>query len=124
MRIINNIFARYRLKVSINKNATNTILYILMNPSKADRKQCDETVKKILEFTHVQSSTSNNVIQNVKTVVIVNLYPFYETKPERLQKVINEVKKNSKNEYQKLIKKNMKVIKKNIKEAEYCFRLG
>jgi len=113
-----NIFLLYQLIVDIDDKGTN-LLYILMNPSRADSIQCDDAVKDILEFTK-NNLLENGFIKRVKTVVIVNLFPFYETKPDHLHEVIAELKQNLKDDkYLKLMKKNMEIIKKNIKEADY-----
>jgi len=118
-KVIDNIFLRNRLEIDIDDEATNTILYILMNPSKADQSQCDETVKKILAFTREQTSLEDNVLENVKTVVIMNLFPFYEPIADKLYVVLNYLKQKPNDGYQKLMEQNMKKIQKEIQSAEY-----
>ncbi|MFX3625136.1 MAG: DUF1643 domain-containing protein [Ectobacillus sp.] len=106
------------LEIDIHPQGTGTILYILMNPSKADEVFCDDTVKKLLDFTRQQTNMRNSPIPNVQKVMIVNLFPFYKTESSKLYKVLQELQGNPQ-EYEFLLKHNMQQIHTAIQQADY-----
>ncbi|WP_199616245.1 DUF1643 domain-containing protein [Paenibacillus alkalitolerans] len=116
--VVDGIWLRDWLEVSINKEASNTVLYILMNPSKADQEECDDTVEKLLNFTMDQSNDKDSVIPDVGTVIIVNLFPFYKTESNKLYEVLLELTEK-RGGYEDLMKANMRKIRKAIKKSQY-----
>jgi hypothetical protein len=117
-KVINDITLRDWLEIDINKNASRTLLYILMNPSKADKSRCDRTIKKVLEFTRCQTLLSESEVPDVKTVIVVNLFPFYKTDSSKLYELLNELSK-ARDGYQDLLEANFLKIRMGIKKADY-----
>lgn len=117
-KITDTISIRDWLEIEINDQAVHTLLYILMNPSKADRIECDDTVKKLLDFTRKQTERPGSIIPGVRNIIIVNLFPFYKTDSNELYQVLEELE-FTRNGYQDLMKANLLKIRKGIQEAEY-----
>ncbi len=69
---------RYSIKIPFKRTGDETALVVMMNPSKANREQSDSTINNVL--TRIYSER-----RSVKEVVIVNLYPIYETYSSELE---------------------------------------
>lgn len=117
-KVINNITIRNWLEIDINENASKILLYVLMNPSKANKIRCDKTVRKILDFTRDQTSLLDSPVPDVKTVIIVNLFPFYKTDSNKLYELLNELSE-TRNGYEDLLKENLLKVKRGIQKADY-----
>ncbi|MFP8965215.1 DUF1643 domain-containing protein [Pokkaliibacter sp. CJK22405] len=68
---------RYSLRIPFKREGTEVALVVMMNPSKADRDNSDRTVNNVLKRIYKECVS-------VKEVVIVNLYPIYETYSSKL----------------------------------------
>ncbi|MBT2724420.1 DUF1643 domain-containing protein [Bacillus sp. ISL-46] len=117
-KVINNITLRDWLEIDINKNASRILLYVLMNPSKANKVRCDKTVKKVLDFTRSQTSLLDSLVPDVKTVIIVNLFPFYKTDSSKLYELLNELCE-TRSGYEDLLEANLLKIRRGIQKADY-----
>jgi hypothetical protein len=117
-KVINNITLRDWLEIDINKNASRTLLYVLMNPSKANKIRCDKTINKVLEFSRCQTALPESQVPDIKTVIIVNLFPFYKTDSSKLYEVLNELCE-TRNCYQDLLEANFLKIRRGIQKADY-----
>lgn len=76
---------RYSLEVAIKSNNSNDksmATVIMMNPSKATEICSDDTVNKVLKFFKIYKSIP------VKKVIILNLFPYYETDSKKLAKCV------------------------------------
>ncbi|WP_274010031.1 DUF1643 domain-containing protein [Vibrio parahaemolyticus] len=69
---------RYSIKIPFKRTGDKTALVVMMNPSKANREQSDSTINNVLTRIYNERRT-------VKAVVIVNLYPVYETYSSELE---------------------------------------
>lgn len=74
---------RLWLSLVIDNNATESLLVILKNPSRATKDLSDKTVFTVTKYVH-KNKKKYPELKNVGTVIIVNLIPFYETYAEQL----------------------------------------
>lgn len=102
------------LKARINDN-DGYVLYILMNPSKADSIQSDRTINKILTFTRNESMLKISKITGIGNVHIINLFSVYKTDSSQLNSILKMLGK----QYEKVVKNNNMVIEDEIKNAKY-----
>lgn len=63
---------RYFIRIPFFRDGSDVVLVVMMNPSKANSEESDQTVNKVLTRIY-------NECKNVGIVVITNLYPLYET---------------------------------------------
>lgn len=103
---IRNCRVRTLLNITTNRNNEKSVLCIMMNPSKADEDQSDNSVNKVIKYFRDSYGFIN----------IVNLFPFYETESPKLSELINKIKKEP--EFNKIIKTNLCKIKTEINRAE------
>lgn len=89
---------RLWLSLRIDKNAKESLLVILKNPSRATKDICDKTVFNIINYVH-KNRHKYSALKNVGTVIIANLIPFYETYADQLTtlglKIIDEENKET-----------------------------
>ncbi|WP_243356791.1 DUF1643 domain-containing protein [Bacillus litorisediminis] len=109
-----NISSRTELTAKLDNNYDKSILFILMNPSKANEVESDRTINKCasiafhdLEHLHIGQFS------------IVNIYPFYESNSKELNTVINNVKAVSKTFYYREIFYNLKVVENKIRNSDF-----
>lgn len=74
---------RLWLSLLIDKNATESLLVILKNPSRATKDISDKTVFTVTNYVH-RNRKKYPALKNVGTIIIVNLIPFYETYSDKL----------------------------------------
>ncbi|WP_062231494.1 DUF1643 domain-containing protein [Fictibacillus sp. FJAT-27399] len=81
---------RYLLRVSNESSSAKGIAtIIMMNPSKATKSCSDPTVNKVLKFFGA------NLDKQIREIIILNLFPYYETDSKKLAAC---VKRNNSNE--------------------------
>ncbi|MBF8153862.1 DUF1643 domain-containing protein [Exiguobacterium sp. TBG-PICH-001] len=99
------IRCRFSLVAEINdRSNSNSVLVVMMNPSKATDKKTDSTVFNIIEHSY-------NFL-NAKKVEILNLYPFYEPNSSKVKTSTSKLKDS---EYDKLMSQNICTIKNSFK---------
>lgn len=74
---------RLWLSLKIDKIATESLLVILKNPSRASKDISDKTVFTVTNYVH-RNRKKISAFKNIGTVIIVNLIPFYETYADQL----------------------------------------
>lgn len=99
---IHDCVVRTLLNITTNGNNEKSVLCIMMNPSKADKYQSDNSVNKVIKC----------FCDSYGFINIVNLFPFYETKSSKLSELINKLKKEP--EFNEIIKFNLCTIKTKI----------
>lgn len=72
---------RYLLDIELTNNHGGSALCIMMNPSRADMAESDDTINKVVEFFNDR---------NYKAIKIFNLFPFYVTSSSDLRQVIDD----------------------------------
>jgi hypothetical protein len=110
----NSIASRKNLSAKLKNGYDNSVLFILMNPSKANEYESDRTINKC-------ASIAFNDLKQLKIgrFSIVNVYPFYESNSTKLNEVLIKVNKYSRTfGYQELLD-NLKVIQNEIKHSDY-----
>ncbi|WP_413518354.1 DUF1643 domain-containing protein [Carnobacterium maltaromaticum] len=94
---------RYQLEVKLNSDETkNELLVIMMNPSRATTKISDRTVNKVIKIA---------CEEGYKKLIVLNSLPFYETKSQKLNKIIKSVEKSVRDE---VLENNFKEIKNRV----------
>lgn len=79
------IRTRYSLEVSFkNCRGDNRFSVIMMNPSKANSRESDASVNRVLKYIYKKHP-------EVKYVTILNVLPFYSTNNRKLENIINEL---------------------------------
>lgn len=110
----NNISSRKILIANLRNNYKNSVLFVLMNPSKANEYESDRTINKC-------ASIAFNDLEHFKIgkFSIVNLYPFYESNACNLNNVLYNVKKFANTFcYQELLD-NLMIIQNELKQTDY-----
>jgi hypothetical protein len=74
---------RLWLSLLIDKKATESLLVILKNPSRATKDSSDKTVYTVTNYIY-RNKKKYNVLKNVGTIIIINLIPYYETYSDKL----------------------------------------
>ncbi len=116
---INKLYLRTWFRATINPIGTETITYIGMNPSKANKITSDDTVNKLLWFTKELSEIDENEI-NIKNVIITNIVPFYTPKSKELKsKVDFVISEYGTENFEKLMEINLQRIIKAMSISKY-----
>lgn len=89
--ITEHIEGRYRLKVKLKNDFTDTLTIVMMNPSKANESCSDETVDKVISFIFQMNLVEDSVIRNIGFINIVNIFPAYEPNLNELSDVLNDI---------------------------------
>lgn len=71
------------LSLHIDKNAKESLLVILKNPSRATKDISDKTVFNVTNYIY-KNRQKYSALKNVGTVIIANLIPFYKTYADQL----------------------------------------
>ncbi|WP_079506913.1 DUF1643 domain-containing protein [Mesobacillus jeotgali] len=83
------------LNIELNKQGYKTITIVMMNPSKADSRQSDNTINKLIEFfiSHSIHSVDNGLktIKDIKYLQILNLLPIYNPNSRAIYSDINTI---------------------------------
>ena len=110
------ISSRRVLNAELDNLFEKKILFILMNPSKADNNISDKTINKCAHISY-------HDLKKLKIgyFSVVNVYPFYEAYSSKLQSTLVAVQSASKSFYYKEIIKNLEVISLEIVKADYIF---
>ncbi len=74
---------RYWLKLIIDKNKKESIVVILKNPSRATKDISDKTVFNVTNYIYKNRMRFKS-LNNIGTIIILNLIPNYETYSEKL----------------------------------------
>lgn len=74
---------RLSMSIPLNRTEGEQVLFIMMNPSKADSKESDRTINKIIEYSYTN-------FLNIKKIIVLNLYSVYETDSSGLNKIVSE----------------------------------
>lgn len=74
---------RLWLSLKIDKSATESLLIILKNPSRATKDLSDKTVFTVTNYVY-RNREKYPAFKSIGTVIIVNLIPFYETYADQL----------------------------------------
>ena len=74
---------RYWLKLNIDDTKDETIIVILKNPSRANKTISDKTVYNVSQYIF-RNRVSNPILEDIGTIIILNLIPNYETYSEKL----------------------------------------
>ncbi|PFM92593.1 hypothetical protein COD05_06215 [Bacillus cereus] len=115
---------RELLQVELNKKGTKMVTIVMMNPSKADSKQSDGTVNKVIEYFVNPFLRPLNErdrrIDDLKYLNIINLIPLYNPKPSGLVEDIDEIISQFNEEYLKLLlESNIRKIETIMSESDY-----
>lgn len=94
---------RNLLEVPIKNASNKSVLVILKNPSKATKNESDYTVNKVIEYCKRK---------DYNKIYIMNLFPYYSTKPKGVKKFINS------NNYTQFMAKNLSVLKNTITNVD------
>jgi len=78
---------RYSLTIPLKNKGSQTLLVVMMNPSKATKEQSDSTINRVIRYV-----TKNRL--GYSQISVVNLYPIYETFSRCLQNYEDEEKEN------------------------------
>ncbi|WP_339276820.1 DUF1643 domain-containing protein [Paenibacillus sp. FSL W8-0426] len=114
----NELFIRKVLKLPLKKaTGSKKICFCLMNPSKADKQNSDDTVNIVLKFVEKLMNEVNSQFKNIGEVVVVNLFPTYETRSTFLGTVIEGLQKTNKLDH--LLCSNQTEIMKEAKNSEW-----
>ncbi|WP_332274910.1 DUF1643 domain-containing protein [Bacillus velezensis] len=109
-RLTDSIEARYCLSIKLNNNLDSSYVFIMLNPSIADKEVSDLTITKLCNFSHS--------LNEVGSIHIVNLYPFYETNSAELSSIIHKLQKEDRSLYEAAVKANHQIIANLAKESK------
>ncbi|MBU8886025.1 MULTISPECIES: DUF1643 domain-containing protein [Bacillus] len=109
-RLTDSIEARYCLSIKLNNNLDSSYVFIMLNPSIADKEVSDLTITKLCNFSHS--------LNEVGSIHIVNLYPFYETDSAELSSIIHKLQKADRSLYETAVKTNHQIIANLAKESK------
>jgi hypothetical protein len=108
--VVKGIHARTLLSVQISNQFNDSVLVIMMNPSKANKSQSDLTINKVLNlFNH----------SKIGTVKIANLFPVYKTKSALLYDTLLQLKRIDVTKYNQIISENLKILESEIKHSNF-----
>ncbi|MCL9634254.1 DUF1643 domain-containing protein [Bacillus zanthoxyli] len=87
---------RELLELMLKKKRNESILVIMMNPSKADNNVSDHTINSIIDFFsqsshHIIKGPCINPISKINKIFISNLFSIYNPKSKKLNESINKV---------------------------------
>lgn len=81
---------RFWLKLLIDESKTESIAVVLKNPSRADEMVSDKTVYNVLNYIY-RNRNKYDVFSNVKSIIILNLIPYYQTYSKELKSMKSEI---------------------------------
>ncbi|MCX4184177.1 DUF1643 domain-containing protein [Bacillus amyloliquefaciens] len=96
--------------MKLNNNLDSSYVFIMLNPSIADKEVSDLTITKLCNFSHS--------LNEVGSIHIVNLYPFYETNSAELSSIIHKLQKENRSLYEATVKTNHQIIANLAKESK------
>ncbi|AWD89933.1 DUF1643 domain-containing protein [Bacillus velezensis] len=96
--------------MKLNNNLDSSHVFIMLNPSIADKEVSDLTITKLCNFSHS--------LNEVGSIHIVNLYPFYETNSAELSSIIHKLQKENSSLYEATVKTNHQIIANLAKESK------
>lgn len=105
VKIQENLWKRYLLRVSTKKESDTKHTFLLMNPSAAVHDKSDRTINKVIKGAFNDGAG---------IVDVVNIFPFYETDSKKLGEVLGKI---SETELAIIQKENHKVIKDSIESS-------
>ena len=76
---------RLWLSLTIDENLKDSIIVILKNPSRATKFVSDKTIYNVTSWIY-KNRMRFRQLENVGTIIVLNLIPFYETYSEKLVK--------------------------------------
>ena len=89
--LTDSIQGRYLLKVSLRNRCSRTMTIAMMNPSKANELESDDTINKMISFVYEQNLIRNSLVRDVKYINIVNVFPAYEPSSKVLEEKIKKI---------------------------------
>lgn len=81
---------RFWLELVIDESKDESIVVILKNPSRANQVVSDKTVYNVSNYIY-RNREKYDVFSNVKSIIILNLIPHYQTYSKKLEVLKNEV---------------------------------
>jgi hypothetical protein len=81
---------RFWLKLIIDESKTESIIFILKNPSRANKEVSDKTVYNVSSYIY-QNRDKYDALKGIGSVIILNLIPHYETYSNKLEPLKSEV---------------------------------
>ncbi|MED0586507.1 DUF1643 domain-containing protein [Bacillus subtilis] len=109
-RLTDSIEARYCLSIKLNNTLDSSYVFIMLNPSIAGRDVSDLTINKLCKFSHS--------LNEVGTIHIANLYPFYETNSMLLSSLIKNLQNENKNLFDEVMATNRQVLSSLVKDSK------
>ncbi|MFN2747274.1 MULTISPECIES: DUF1643 domain-containing protein [Bacillus] len=109
-RLTASIEARYCLSIKLNNSLDSSYVFIMLNPSKADKKISDLTIGKLCKFSHS--------LNEVGAIHVVNLYPFYETDSKLLSSLISYLQNENSDLFRQATENNLQIIRSLAKGAK------
>ncbi|MEC1289536.1 DUF1643 domain-containing protein [Bacillus mojavensis] len=108
--LTSSINVRYNLSIKLNNTLDSSYVFIMLNPSQANKDISDLTISKLCKFSHS--------LNEVGTIHIVNLYPYCETDPKQLSSKIQSLKQENSRLYKKSIESNHLILRSFAKKAK------
>ncbi|MFT4447270.1 DUF1643 domain-containing protein [Bacillus subtilis] len=109
-RLTDSIEARYCLSIKLNNSLDSSFVYIMLNPSMAGRDISDLTINKLCKFSHT--------LNEVGTIHIANLYPFYETNSTMLSSLIKNLQHENTNLFDTVMATNRQVLSSLVRDSK------
>ncbi|CUB28512.1 hypothetical protein BN2127_JRS1_08914 [Bacillus cereus] len=109
-RLTDSIEARYCLSIKLNNSLDSSFVYIMLNPSIAGRDVSDLTINKLCKFSHT--------LNEVGTIHIANLYPFYETNSTMLSSLIKNLQHENTNLFDTVMATNRQVLSSLVRNSK------
>ncbi|GIN68462.1 DUF1643 domain-containing protein [Bacillus glycinifermentans] len=109
-KLTDSIEARYCLSIKLNNTLDSSYVFIMLNPSKADKEISDLTIGKLCKFSHT--------LNEVGTIHVVNLYPFYETDSKLLSSLIYNLQNENNDLFVKASETNLQIIRSLAKNSK------
>ncbi|GGL57159.1 DUF1643 domain-containing protein [Sporolactobacillus putidus] len=110
------IRTRLILKANLNIEYHNNLLFILMNPSKANRFFSDRTVNKLAHISYFDLRSLC-----IGSFSVVNVFPFCRSNSSELHDTLDETINVSKRFYYRQLTLNLREIYSSIDAADYVF---
>jgi hypothetical protein len=81
---------RLWLSLCMDKDAKESLLVILKNPSRATKEISDKTVFNVTNYVY-KNRFKYSAFKNIGTIILINLIPFYETYAHQLVTLGNKI---------------------------------
>lgn len=107
---------RTLLKAKLNNSFSKKILFILMNPSTANKSISDKTINKCAHVAYHDLTS-----YKIGEFRVVNVYPYYESCSVKLYETLKKVKSISSSYYYRKVLENLSLIHDQIAEVDYIF---